>query len=1036
MKRLLFLGLWFVAACAGEGRDAGAPAPEPAAPVIRISPQPGSYVTDELMVVVEAASERYALWAAIDEAPDTDRGPHMGRIEVRLVHSGQIEVIVEDPAGHRWPFSYSYTLNERKRIPHCRVETGAALLSGVMAAEAGAVFAPANEIDRLFVSVDGAEREVARDELDASGAVAVSAGPWPATGVHWIECRIKGVQPFSQRAEIVVDADPPAALWTGAAGPFTREDWPFAFGVWANDTLSGLVDVQLCSPRACITPMGLGSGYFDYATAFTEGSRFQGEITAVARDAVGNRTVLAPLSVDLDFAEPPALPLAPLAATHATVISMYDYLPGFAGGVAEVRRVADVAAALSPGALPLLPGWNDFLFRQVGKTEWESFAIYRLGWHAALPPLGGEWLAFASSSTVPAFNGTVRAASSGGEVYAGWWDIPHVYFVNDADGDGAWSEAETACLPSSDSFESAWFMRVVPWSWAAGPGECYAAAVSVPAISAQAWCGDCAMGGRLWIEARPAWQSAPAFRAARTAVSAAALLAGAPVTAPAAGEGVCAVYWDENANGAADGDEPRAFSACGAAEYVLARRGGTLRVSQSGDVLHVGGLRYGGGGWVALEVTAASGAVVRRSLGFVRDADGLGSATIALPSDAPPFWPWVAKVTDAETSAGLALSPPATATPAANLRVWIVDHLAQPLTAPVVFAVSTVGETAGGLFDGAGAFRLLGVQTAGAQWSGMAYREGYLSVAGASANTDVTLKLLPPQVTGRLAGRVLDAAGRPVPGANVTWSAAPYESRTVADSAGRFSLPALGTGGLWADSGDPGQAASTLFIVDVGTTVDTVELRLPGVGVAPAQGLLGDAGYIGVRGAETLVAAPYYYADLTASAWVQYVGTMERRFAFPGYMPAFEDVPAVWMSAPPSAGPVDAEGAVCGDRRQATGQGGSIGIDAPCWHWRVDAGAETYFLGALDGLTAPDTRPRFGRLHVSVPAGMTGFLRLDDLLFDRSLRLRIDGPAAEEAVPTGLYRIILPDGSPALDVLGMPMRVSVSAGAETSVALP
>lgn len=1034
MKRLLLVGLCFVAAC-GEGRGARPPAPQAAAPALRVSPQPGSYATGELVVAVDAASEQYGLWAAVGEAPDTTHAPQRGSLEVRLVRSGQVELVVEDPAGRRWPFSYSYTLRSQNRSPRCQVVTGSALLSGSQPADVSVGFDLANETDRLFVSVDGAERSVGRDELDAQSSVAVAAGPWPATGVHWIACRIAGSQPFSHRAEIVVDADPPAALWTGDAGPFSRASWPFALSLWASDALSGLVDVQLCSAHACVPAAGTGGGHFDYATAFTEGTRFQGEITAVARDAVGNRTVLAPLIVDLDFAEPARLALAPIPATHAAVVSILDYVPAL-GGVAEVRRLADFAQTLTPGALPLLPGWNDFLFRQTGKTEWESFAIYRLGWRAALAPASGQWLVFASSSTVPAFNGTVRAASGADEVYADWWDIPHLYFVDDADADGAWGAGETACMPSSDAFEGRWFMRALPWSWASSPGECFAVAASAPVTSAQAWCSDCAAGGRLWIEARPDWRSAPAFRAPRPGVSSAALPAGAPVTAPTAGEGVCAVYWDENANGAADGDEPRAFDACGAADYVLARRGGTLRVAQAGGALHVGGLRYGEGGWVALEVTSATGAVVRRSLGFARDTDGLGTASVELPEDLQPVWPWAATVTDPESSASLALSQAAVTSPAAHLRVWVVDHLAQPITEPAVYVVYATGEIAGGLYDGAGGSRLLGVQTAGAAWTGMAYREGHLSVAAAAANTDVTLKLLPPQVTGRLAGRVLDVAGRPVPGANVTWSASPYESRTVADATGRFSLPALGNGGLWAEGGEPWQAASMFFSVDVGTHVDTVELRLPGVGTSPARGLLGNAGYIGVRGAATFMASPYYYADLTAGTWVQTAGSMERRFVYPGYMPGLEDVTAVWMPAPASVGPVEAEAAVCGDRRQATGGGGAIRIDAPCWQWSVEAGLEAYFLGHLDGVAAPDPRARFGRLRVAVPSGSTGVVRLDDLLFDRSIRLPIDGSSAAATVPAGVYRIFRPDGSPVLDSYGAPVRIEVIPGAETSYALP
>lgn len=1035
MRRLIVLAVGFVVACSGGEREGVSQTPE-AQPLLRVSPPPGTYETAELAVSIEAASQDYSLWAAVDAEADPTLAPSKGKVAVRLVHSGRVQLLVEDAAGNRWPFTYAYVLRTTPRAPSCQVSTGAALLNGSQAAAITVHYEVTNEVDRLFVAVDGAEREVSRDELDAAGDLTLTAGPWPATGVHGFVCRIAGDQPFSQQSEIVVDADPPSAYWTGDAGAFTRAAWPFAVSLWAGDALSGLTDVQLCSARACVAATGLGYGYFDYATAFTEGTQFQGEITAVARDAVGNQAVLAPLTFDVAFAEPPRLALAPIAATYATVISLYDYVPVPMGGVADLRRVDAFTIAVSPGAITLSPGWNDFLFRQTGKTEWESFAVYHLGWHAALQPGAGSWRAFASSSTVPAFNGTLRASTSGAEFAADVWDIPHLYFVDDADGDGAWGAGETVCVPSSDSFASRWFLRALPWNWTSAPEECVAASSSAPVTTTQAWCADCAPGGRLWIEARTDWHTLPAFRAPRPDVLASALAAGMPVTAPAAGQGICFVYWDENADGSVTGDEPRAVAACGGAGYLLSRRGGVLHAGQNGNRLNIGGMRHGAGAWVSLEVTSAAGAPIRRSLGYVPDDNGLGSGAIDLPDDVVRDWPWQAQVTDGEASAALALALTPPATPAATLRIWVVDHLAQPVSEPAVFSVSTAGEHAGGVYDGTGGARLLGVQTAGAQWSGAAYREGYLSVAAASAGTDVTLKLLPLAATGKLAGRVVDAAGQPVPGANVTWSAAPYESRTVADADGRFSLPALGTGGLWAEDARSGESASRFFIVDVGSTVDTVELQIPGVGAGAARGLLHDAGDLEVRGAAALLAAPYYFADLTAGVWVQLAGTVERQFVYPGYLPSFDDLAGQWMPAPPSIGPATVQAAVCGDRRQPTGAGGFIRIDVPCWYWSAESGLERYYLGTLEAAVAPDTRARFGRLQITVPLGMTGFLRLDDLLFDRSLRLPIDGQAATALLPAGAYQVRLSDGTPVTDTAGQPMRVEVMAGAETQYALP
>ncbi len=1038
---VLLLAVLLLAACSDVVSDTGR-RPGPESPDLMVEPEPGRYGVSRLAVRITAPSEAHELWFDYDRTPVAAGVGHKGEFEVLLSRSTRLHVVVVDPRGREWgPFIFQYLLQaESKGKSACVIIPEADMVNGAETVTVAVEFSRSTELDRFYLTIDGEESEVAREALDETGAFSFTAGPWPEGGVQEFGCRVAGANPFVGRGSILVDATPPALAWNTAGGSVGRSDWPVDLSFTAADAESGLLDVLVCTSSACQAGWGVGDGIFELATAFTTGTDFAVEVTVSAQDRVGNKALLAPLIYGVDFVEPPANPLAGLTATTLPVVSVSDFLPS-TDPVGEIYRVGAFGAALDPVALTLNTGWNDYVYRRSGKNEWESFAVYRMGFRAELPALGAPWSAYASNATIPAWQGRYLGPVSGSTFNAGWWDIPHVWFVADHDGDGTWSGGDTVCAPAADARDDKWAWQAEARVFTADELSCHDS-VEADERAFTVFCNDCAVGGRLYAEARQGWAAFPLYHGAATDVTAPTLVTGATLSVPVPNESLCIFFWDENANAVADGREARSFGGCDMAVRLLSRQEGVFGARLAGEEIVIAGLPYGVTAHASLELHDDRGAWLRRPLELLRDGNGTGVTHLSLPDDLPGGLPWRLRVTEPTGVQHEAEVVSPSAATSQTLWFQVFDENAEQVTNDTAVLLSGSEGTYGFLLAGGGAVAPVpvGIPAIGSLSSAVALREGYLSRQIALGATTVTLQVLGADSVGTIAGRVEDSLGPPVSFAHVSWSASPWYSETMADGEGRFSLPALGDGWLMVRGPLPQQVASRNFIMLSDSRLEGIRITVPAHDDSVARGLLGDAASTWVGGVgepiDTIIDGPYYYASVTGGVYTHHVGDMQRRFVVPGFLPSYT-TPLFyeWVPAPPSVGWDVAQYVACGDRRQQTG-GGTIIVDGPCWQWFVEVGPERYFLGNVDAGASVDPQPRFGDLRIDIAGLADDTLVLADRFFNRTIRLPLVDTRAEGVVPVGAYDVALSDGTPVADGQGKPARVQVIGGGTSGYSLP
>lgn len=1014
LRRLLIVALLLSTACASDEQDPVV-TPPPPEPALTVKPRPGTYTELEFEVAVTAPTRDDVLFFDFERDPDVtaSRG-YFGTFRVRVVKSSRLHVVMRDAAGTLWgPYIYEYRLQPVRREPFCTLDKpGRTFYRPGEPIEVVLNYFISNALNEVFVMVDGKKKAVTIEAGIASSAVPVDIGTLAAEGRHTVGCRIEDGKIAFDGAEhaVFIDGTPPSSQWTSAGGAFNHETWPGSFLADVSDTGSGLARVDVCDAglTRCMPAGHLAGNTYYFATALTWATQGAADLRLVAVDAVGNAAAPKALAVDLNGFAEPARP-APQAITLTTA-PVLD-LPGTIGAAVTEVRLEDFSPVPLPyTALPLTAGWNEFLFRVAGETEWRTYAIYRNGVSLALPPTSGNWLIYASNSTVPAYQArSVEPSFFAATAWSrAWFDVPHLWAVED-DGNFRWDGYERVFTVATDAHAGEYLSQLIPvepalteWTPASAAGT---AAVDLT-------CAACG-AGRLYFERRTAPFGWPVSHVAVAAAS-----FPARVTVAAEAGDTCWWFWDENDDGVAGGQEPRAWHRCGDGAAALGRSDGGFRLD-GGFTFR--GIPYGATvTWSVTLLSQSSAPLSRRPMPPYVDSAGLGMVGaldfITVPAPGVDllysFWAGNQAVTFSY------VAEPDFRAFSKTASVTVRDEQAP---AGVIDAL-VVAEDSNGT-EMIRAVNGSGVAQVGFNATAEIYaeREGYLSqTTQASASISTTLRLLSTNVTGLVHGTLQDAYGYPISGAELTWVSPGYRARVLSQADGYYALPASGgagqvslkVGGRWHRDGG--------YALSVTRDIHWVDMVLPAAPDDPwPLGLQGGSPLLELAGpATTAVLHDGTYATMTTAApgtWASRTDYYRRRFVLPGALPTEYPRMATGSLTPYSAaiGAIDTD-VVCGDRFQDT-NGGAL-FDVPCWSWIGTDGLQQYYFARINPVVGFPTI--FGMQTIYVSATKNGApapsqpVVFRDLLFGRTIRGEVTDGFISMALPYGYYRLEDPLGNP------------------------
>lgn len=1004
-------------------------------PVITAHPEPGTY--DELSLDIEIGSEEPGLvyFYGLDREPTLEDG-EPDKLRLRLNRSATVLVSVRDADGELWgPYSFAYTLQAPVAAASCSVAMSNGYYhrpSETLTLEVDYAFAFG--ISLLYFAVDGNEELVGGPAtLDPQGVLEVPVAPIAGEGVHSLACIIRNGDEITatNATEVYIDGTPPTGAWLTTGGAFARATWPADFRLQAADGGSGIASVMLCKTGVtpCLEIQSRGSDVFGYATVLTAGSAFQTSLTPVITDRAGNQKVLAALTVDTaTFGEPPpAAPLAVTLVTGATIdLGAVVLAAGRSASIAEVKS-PDLSVAYDAAALPLAPGWNDFLYRQVGRNEWESFGVYRAGISVAYPASAWPWLVFASQSTTPALQGTlvdVVAAGAGGTWAKAWFDVPHVWFVADRNLNQRWDDGDDLWI-GGEAFAGPFQARLAPVD-----ASLTLTTGSTPTTDATKTvvCAVCDAAGELYFEWRPTSYAYPASHQALPLVSFAPFT-DATVAVWHDASGRCSFFWDENTDGVANGAEPRAFGPCGDGSFVLAKQA-ALAASVANGVVRVTGVPYGGMATGELRVELGATVLQREAWQELRDVNGTGAVTAAVKS--PMNLPYILRVSSGTevTTLTLPFAPPAES-------VWlrVEDENGDPVSA---VGVVQRGATAyGTVFDAAGGQVAVGLppEQDGLEARAFALREGYVSVEAPVTGSAMPVRILSSAVTGRVIGTIRDRYGAAISNATLTWKAQAYRARALSNSQGEYALPTSGYSGVVHVSAPGPIWRETYFPISL-----TQETRVQDVVLADGEGPSWPLGanlgiwpeeLLGPYVAPTYIGDRYYAARVTSGLWTVHSSYgMSRQVALPGALPPLSP-DSVSRKFPPSNLALAAltQYARCGARLQLDLSYVGAVADSACWGWFATDGAQEYFLGMIDTAAGFPAAAGLGVFNATA-SGAGTLITLVDVLFGRVIYVPVGTGDVRQAVPVGMYAVYGTGGAAA-----SPAYVTVDANDNPTVEL-
>lgn len=1028
--RLWFLAALVLAACSDEPEPREEKLPEIALEAV---PRPGTYKAYWVDVTVSAPAG-VSLYFGINEDPEVAPAKAFpGVVKLRLVQSGSVRVVAQDQAGRTvGPVAFEYELRPPANRGACQVYN----LSRPHApfgqtVDVDVSYVHPNMLSRTELLVDGEVIATVSETGKPVGIVTAPVGPFYSEGLKSIECRVvwSNQEEWGNKLTLLIDGTPPTAAWESAQGPYTEGDWTGNFILAAADLGAGLATVQVCDAARlhCMAMESLGDSRYRFATAVTAASGDLGALYPYVVDGAGNVATAPALNIDPPYASAATRQalLLPITFTTAPTWNLRAALTAAdpaSGWLSEVWSADLQTLHADPAALPLAAGWNDFVFKTDVLKEWHSFAIYRLGLSAQLPPSDYGWLVFASNATVPAFQMALTASVPASPLPTDWarqwFDVPHLVFVEDRDANAAWTEGDQVYLLPGEPNGSPWLAQLAP---VAGAVSLHPQVTAAGTQSMDLICETCDAPGVLVFQRRTSLYAYPSSIETRPDVAfTAAATTFTGVTLAAELGDTCVLYWDEDGDGALGGREPRAMGPCANPELRLAREG-TLQASVQGATLVVAGAPYGGRVTAVVSVYAGSTLVHQPAAAHLYDTDGTGRLSRAL---APFPWPVVYDI--AAPGGAVEIAVPAASGAGPTWAVRVSDQTG----APVAAAVGVYGTAHGGVYDPANG-DLLVVKPGAVNPELIAYRDGYLSSFAAPATQGATvLRLHAGGAATPATGTVVDANGDPVEFTVVRWHAWPYFSQTRSAADGSFALPISGTGTLQAVfPGAEGRVTELALSADTDVVTGLV-LAHPGPGVREPAGLLGSYVVSQLRGAYTTapnVFPPYYAAEVTTGTWSVEGGGLIRDFVMPGGLPVLGMGMATDFQVP-VADAVAARLSMslrCGARRQSLDIYTPARTDSACWSWlAVDELGQTYFLGVVSpSRGGADMRPG---LQLVTGAGLLSLggqeIVFRDMVLGRKIRARVNLSGAIAAVvPHGRYRVetaagvqLLNNGAPAL----------------------
>ncbi len=1059
---------WLVvllSACGADGTDTGGPGAviSPRAPVLTFSPSPGRYQAYTLDVTVRAPDSSYGLYFGVNEAPVVSPERRFeGSFSVRLVTSTQLQVIVEDDEGNRFgPMVHEYVFERVSTDAWCELvtpperffKTGVAIPLSVRYRLPVALSYPE-------LSIDGQSVPLSVD--DFAGQVTAQVGPFDTDREHRAQCLVRlpgGSAHVGNAWDFVVDGTPPEIAWKTTGFSFDRDTWKNALLLEASDGLAGLERVEMCNPasEACLALAAEPElpGVYTFATALTEGTSSLAQLQPRAVDRSGNERTAAPKNLDLTAFAGMRQVQEPEPIVMRTE-SVFDLTGHVGEAPSEVRLLHVDGWEPYTGSLhdiALASGWNEFAYRRYGRHEWETHAVYHAGLAAVLPG-DRRWLVYASNATSPA--GEWRPVEdlyldAGGEYARDWFNIPHLLFVEDVDGDGRWSTFDRAFTDPTDRF--AGVDDAEPWRSRGAPLSLTPLALAPQQPDYVREMTVTVEGGvdasRLVFE----WRS-ERFGFPVSHVTYDDLAFPAAVSVPASG--YCTFYADDVTGVRADGilskGEARNTVPCWVDEVNVATRPGPFSVVDIGESAPLGsifvvmtGVSYG---------SLVTGEIRYRAPGNLSDAGVVASYAVtadfeeATPGAAWLMVNWRYPLLDAEVvlwNEGEALAPQYFSTSAAStcsacgFEVSIEDEAGLPAPALVY-----VGDTVVGRSDATGTAYLDEAPAVGSRLH--AFRQNRLLEKRSitEATEAVVLRML--ETSDTLGGRVVDQGGTPVRGAVVRWNNNGYLSESTSDDEGYFSLPVSG------DTGEVSMAHDDLLWSRTVTAGAWVEFTLPRErnaddprGMVVHQGApdrvcaeFSSTSACAQPAPATLVEdmyqePPYWSLVTTASMpgawWADWEGVMARAFLLPGLLPALAAPNLLPFVLPGGWGlQMLAQEARCGQWRQA-----SLGIvlaQGDCWSWVAHDEYQTYILANLNTLGAPK---HTGLGYLSAVAEGPGgveppdqVLVFEELLLGRSIVLPVRDGQVVAALPYGVYSVRTQAGQP-VSVPATGNRVYVSA---------
>jgi hypothetical protein len=1030
---LVIAGFFLAAGCRGPSATPVAPDERQVAPVLKMTPPPGTYQARVLEVLVQAPTADFDLFLGIDSAAVTEpANAYPGALTVQLYGTSRLHIAMRAPDGTFWNYGpYQYKLEQDFPEGACSVM---ALPRDSFRDDeiitVGVTYARATALDEVNLKYDGAHlHRFATTPDQGHGSGIFELGPISEEGWHTLECEVSAR--FSTVGSTVVsfliDGTPPSVSWAGQTGRILPRDWTGVFPVLATDMHSGVALVEVCNAglTACLLVEHVEDDEYRFATVITRETDTIASLRVRVTDRVGWTTVSSPIGLELwGFAN--TVPF--IREITTTTQSAWDLSAEVTGAVAQIFRVdGRIDASPLPWALQVFAGWNEWAYRSELDVDWSSFAIYGAGLSLAVPSLG-EWLVYGSHSTLPAFQAFLLDRLS--PLSMGWanpdFQIPHLFFILDEDGDGRWSSPDRLFRCAEDAWQGRWFTdgEPVQCTFVEVPMETESTTLHTVDID----CAECSGAGRLVVQQRATLASWPVSH-----TTFAPEVFPVQVTFAAEPGLLCVWWWDVSEHGAMEPNALRAFETCEATSVQLKSHGaGNFRLSDTQQEFL--GMPYGGTVTGHVNFLDSMENVLLH-ISWPQNVDHAGHGRVGLSppevlnyTSGPVEGVWFSGGDSFAERHILAISQ-------SSGQVWVRVTDQAGDDAPAVVWVAGAYRNHAVVVDSPGLTVVPLPEEAREIW---AERAGFLSLLSkVDGESEYALRITHESLTGRVTGMLSSEFGAPVTAAEVVWESQLFRARTYTDAAGHYALPASGGAGILRVSFGESWPVVATYELEVTSATVVFNIAAPDP-EGPRAGLgvirFGSTPVHSAGSHFSLSDERYYSLAGTGLTGIHSIalGQLEHDTRLPGFLPAFS-MPGNADSSPPTAWQLGGRSLRCG-ARHVEETGGAV-LDAPCWTWSAQDGMEEYFLGILGGERGFPAAVGAAMSEFSVGMYTGDHLVLQDRLLSRTIRLRVTEGFAVGGVPYGVYDAFTAEGI-RMHRNGEPATLHIPADARLTLDIP